>query len=207
MGLDCQWLDVTGLSTAMPYPLTFETNPDGLLCEGTPKKDDKGKQIFEPTDFVTDTGKPVDRPACDYYPEWKDNNKESYNVNLLNAGESYVTEKCRDGLSGPLRNCGFTNKKQLFKCKPGSKVTIMCRIPEKSHPQLVRVCEGSHKHNVGLPCTYNDALANEVINTQRDITFTCPEGRDDIETGGVFSYLGGQLFTHDPAAAVDCVIK
>jgi hypothetical protein len=207
MGLDCQWLDVTGLSTAHPYPLTFETNPDGLLCEGTPKKDEKGKQLFEPTEFKTEDGKPVDKPACEYFPQWKDNNTESYSVNLLNAGESYVTEKCRDGLSGPLRNCGFTNKKELMQCNPGSQVTITCRIPKSSHPQVVRVCEGSHQHNTGLPCTYNDALATAVINTQRDLTFTCPGARDGVETGGVFSYLAGQLFVQDPAAPVDCMLK
>ncbi len=207
MGLECQWLDVTGLSTGQPYPLTFETNPEGFLCEGTPNKDQNGKQIFEPTDVKTEDGRAVSRPSCVFSPGWKDNNKESYDISLLNAGESYLTQKCRDGLSGPLRNCGFTNKKQLFNCTPGKQVTITCRIPQNNHPQMVRVCEGSRAHNVGIPCTYNDALANATINTQRDITFTCPKGRDDVETGGTFSYLFGQLFPHDPAAAVDCVIK
>lgn len=206
MGLDCQWLDVTGLSLDKTYPLTFETNPEGFLCEGNLAKDEKGVTRFEPTEFKTEAGEPVFKPVCDFFPQWKENNTESYDITLLSAGDSYVTQKCREGLSGPLRNCGFTNARKLMECTPGKQVTISCRLAQGRAPHVLRVCEGSRAINMGLPCTYNEALANVDITTQRDITFTCPTARDDIETGGAFSYLAGALFIEDGSTMVNCTV-
>lgn len=206
MGLDCQWLDVTGLPTDRSYPLTFETNPEGFLCEGTAQKDADGRQIFESTDFTTTDGRPVSRPACAFAPRWQENNTESYDVVLLRPGESYVTQECAQGISGPLRNCGLDNAKFLHTCTPGEQVTLDCRTREEGSPQIVRVCEGSRAHQMGIPCTYNDALAQGLIDgALTQMTFVCPRARDAGEDEGAYSYLSGPLFSGESAALVECL--
>jgi len=207
MGLECQWVDVTKIEANRDLPLSFTSNPDGLLCEGKLRTDVEGNTLFEPSPFKTSSGEPVDKPQCDFYPAWFANNTESYNVHLPGPGESYVTDACREGLSGALRNCGFRNKKTLSECFPGKQVQINCTVPAGSKVQIVRVCEGSRTLNTGTPCTYNDALASGIVEMQTDITFTCPAARDDRETGGVYSFLTGALFPEENAAEVTCVVK
>lgn len=207
MGLECQWLDVSDIEQDLVLPLSFTTNPDGLLCEGTLKRDFRGDPLYEPTAFKTSTGTPLDRPQCDFYPDWLSNNSDSYPVEIPESGESYVTGDCREGFFGELRNCGLKNHKELQGCEPGKKVTFTCSIPAGSPAQVVRFCEASKVLGVGIPCTYNDALASGTIDAQKEISFTCPLARDEVETGGVFSFLSGALFPEEKDVEVRCVTK
>jgi hypothetical protein len=207
MGLECQWLDISDVQPNQDLPLSFTTNPEGLLCEGALKKDAKGRQIFEKTSLQTQNGDPVDRPACKQYSSWRENNTISYSVHIPEEGESYVTDTCREGLFGPLRNCGFKNAKTLQECVPGSRVTLKCSIPPESVAQVVRICEGSRVLQSGIPCTYNDALGSGIVESVKNVSFLCPEARDATETGGAYSLLTGPLLPGDTAAEVTCVVK
>ncbi len=205
IGLECQWLDITDVKKNQDMPLSFTTNPDGLLCEGTLTLDKKGRQMFAPTEFKTADGGPVDRPVCEFAPQWDANNTVSYNVHIPEQGESYVTEPCREGLFGPLRNCGFANAKTLHECTPGKKVTVSCSIPSGSTAQVVRLCEASRALQSGIPCTFNDALGSGIVETKKNISFVCPEARDATETGGAYSLLTGALFPEEHSADITCV--
>ncbi|MSR86700.1 hypothetical protein EXS70_00820 [Candidatus Peribacteria bacterium] len=207
MGLECQWLDISDVKPNRDLPLSFTTNPEGLLCEGTLKKNAQGRQKFERTSLKTKHGDPVDRPVCEQYSAWKENNTISYNVHIPEKGESYVTDTCREGLFGPLRNCGLKNAKILHECVPGTKVRLKCNIPAKSVAQVVRICEGSRALQSGIPCTYNDSLGSGVVETSKNISFICPAARDGIETGGVYSLLTGSLFPDEATTEVTCVQK
>lgn len=204
MGLECQWLDITGVPGNQTQTLSFTTNPDGLICEGKLKLDDQGYQLYEPTNFKTSQGGPVEQPQCDEFPGWLANNDDAYDVQIPDTGDSYVTQPCREGLFGTLRNCGFQNKKTLSECTPGKKVSLACSTPAGSAPHVVRVCEGSRKLQSGIPCTYNDALGSGIVNGSATISFTCPTARDEAETGGAYSFMTSPLFPDDGAAAVTC---
>ena len=208
MGLECQWVDVTDLAPGRNLPLTFVSNPSGLLCEGTLKKDEQGNTLFTPTDFKTASGDPVDAPQCDFFPAWFANNTASYDVSLPGIGESYVTDACPEGVFGEKRNCGYRNEKTIRECTPGKKVTLTCHIAGNQSPTVVRVCEGSRALHTGLPCTYNDALASTVVATypNPNFSFTCPASRDAIETGGAYSLLMGPLLPGETPATVTCSV-
>jgi hypothetical protein len=203
MGLECQWIDVSDVRP-QTLPLSFETNPDGMMCEGTRKFDAEGNQLFEPTNFTTRDGEYVDRPQCDFYPDWKKNNTVSYNVVIPPSGQSYVTEPCADGIFGPLRNCGMKQQKKLNECEPGSGEGIHCSIPAGSDPQIVRVCEASRALKTGIPCTYNEAVGSGIVESEIDINYTCPAARDSVETGGSYAIFTAPLFPGDKAAVVTC---
>ncbi|CAG8587613.1 25148_t:CDS:2 [Gigaspora margarita] len=83
-GLDCQWIDITGLP-AQTAPLSYVLNPDEL------------------TNFTTSYGYSVSREKCNFITNWKSNNYESINYTLHN-NLSFVTEPCTRSQSGPLRD-------------------------------------------------------------------------------------------------------
>jgi hypothetical protein len=207
MGLECQWLDVTEVTPGQTLPLSFTTNPDGLLCEGTLKRDAAGETLYEPSEFTTSTGEPVDRPQCDFMPGWLANNSDSYDVSIPPLGDSYITQACREGLFGEKRDCGFKNEKLLSNCVPGQKVTLRCALPAGGSPQVVRICEGSRGLQLGIPCTYADSLASVVVAGPADVTFTCPSKRDGVETGGTYSTMTALLLPGDARAAAGCVAR
>jgi hypothetical protein len=206
-GLPCQWIDVTSQKGGTTGPLKFVSNPDGFLCEGTPILDAQGNQTWTPTNFTTSTGQPVDKPACTYSPGWFDNNTDQYNVTLPNNGDGYVTLPCTHDQLGPLRNCGIASaSSKLSTCTPGAKVTLQCTVPTGSAPQLARICEGSKALGAGVACTFQDALANVTVQAgaSTPVTFTCPAGRDSVETGGAYALYGGAVFADDKAATITC---
>ncbi|MSP60808.1 MAG: hypothetical protein EXR72_10795 [Myxococcales bacterium] len=209
-GLECQWIDVTAIDTtkkAVTKALTFSSNPDGFLCEGEPKLDANGDQIFEPTNFTTLDGRPVDRPACDLFPGWDANNLDSYDVTLTTDGEGYVTAACKSGQIGPLRNCGFKKRAENLGCTAGGSVKLRCTTSATA-AQVARFCDYSKALRTGIPCTYQEALATAVIEPSgSDVTFTCPAARDAVETGGRFSLYAAPVYPGDAAAAIHCVAR
>ena len=51
-GLDCQWIDVTGLRPGK-YDLNIIINPDKFICEGTPNLSANGSLQWIPTNFTS----------------------------------------------------------------------------------------------------------------------------------------------------------
>jgi hypothetical protein len=210
-GLQCQWIDVTGVDTsaaAVTKPLKFVSNPDGFICEGTPILDASGNQTWVHTDFTTATGQPVDKPACNYTPGYADNNTDSYDVTLGTPGEGYVTAACDRGQIGPLRNCGFTNTKTSFTCVPGTPAVAHCTVPAGAAPQVARLCEASHVLGTGIPCPFQDSLATANIEPGlgANLNFTCPSSRDANEPGGSAALYTAPSYPDDTAAAVTCTL-
>lgn len=208
-GIDCQWIDVTGydVSKGPVDESIHETfNPDGFLCEGKPVLDADGKQVYEPTDFKTAKGEPVDKPKCDYMPDWDKNNARSEEVKLPGLGESFVEQPCTRGQIGPLRNCGFKKQKDLEACTPGAGVTLMCSVPAGSAPQTARFCESSKVLGSGTGCTHGFSLANGIITEAGvPVIFTCPSPRSADEPGGLYSVYSSPLVDEDAAVDVTCV--
>ncbi len=211
-GLECQWVDVTTVDTSnteTTYPLSFRSNPDGFLCEGSPILDSKGNPTWEPTSFTTATGGTVYRPACNRYPGWDANNAHSYDVTLPRDGGSYVTRSCDRGQIGPKRNCGFEDQETTFDCTPGAQTTLHCDLAgTNAQPQVARVCEYSFALGVGTGCTYQESVASTPVEKGgTDVTFTCPAARDANEPGGRVSLYTATVFPDDAAARMTCTLQ
>ena len=203
-GLDAQWIDITDIEipeSSLTAQLTFASNTDQFLCEGTPVLDDEGEPLWEPSGFRTETGLPISRPQCVFTPQWQDNNSASQEVTILPTG-GFVTAPCANGEVGPLRNCGFVEQEDDLICEPGSPTQAIHAGGETAVPQVVRVCETSAVLGTGVACTYEDALANVIVGqAETAINFTCPGPRDAQEPGGRYSLYTAPLY--EEAAPLD----
>jgi hypothetical protein len=214
-GLPCQWIDVTGVDTSkknVTGPLSFHSNPDGFLCEGTPVLDSMGNPTWELTSFTSSTGQPVYRPVCNFYSTasdpnaWATDNVDTYNVTIPSPGNGYVTTACTHNQIGPLRNCELAAA-TTFSCTPGAQTHLHCTVPSGSAPQVARVCDYSAALATGIPCTYQDSFATSAVDGAADLTFTCPSSRDSTEAGGKVSLYTGVVYTGDTAAPVTCTVQ
>ncbi len=209
-GIECQWIDITALDTsknATTDNLSFQSNGDQFLCEGTPKLDTNGNPLFVPTTFKTEDGKTVDRIDCNFAPNYEQNNFQSIRVNVPQSGNTYVTGQCKRGQNSAVRNCGLTYQSTLLNCQPGSAVKVSCSLPS-GDPQFVRICEASRGLKSGMGCTYRDALNNGLV-TGSNVVFNvaCPAKRDSVETGGVISVYSAPHFADDSYVPVNCKIQ
>lgn len=207
--LDCQWFDITDVDTSagsVSADLIFKANPDGFLCEGNPVLDAHGDMTFEPTDFKTESGEPVDRPVCEYGPNWQANNEGKRPATLPKSG-GLVTGACTRGQLGPLRDCGFAEGAKEA-CTAGANVTLRCTT-SAAEPQVVRVCEASEVLRTGVACVFRDALANQITaaGAPVDVTFACPGKRSDLEPGGSYALYGAPVIDGDPAGPITCTAK
>jgi hypothetical protein len=205
-GVDCQWVDITDLPkkpAGTTLPLSFQFNPDNFLCEGAPVTNAAGQQVFESTEFVTETGDPVNRPKCTFAPGALNNNLATTPVTVPDKG-GFVTASCTRGQSTGLRDCGF-QESSMRTCTPGANVTLSCKTSKASSPlQVLRICEASAKLG-GTACTYHDALASANVNgTASAVSFRCPIARDSQEAGGRYATYTGALVDGDAAASVSC---
>ncbi len=205
-GLDVQWIDITdvdfGRETAVAE-LSFLANLDQFLCEGKPVLDDDGNQLFEPSGFRTLTGLPINRPQCDFAPNWDVNNAGSQTLSIPATG-SFVTEPCGDTHLGPLRNCGFEVHDELFSCEVGEEVGITAVIESPSTPHIIRACEVSNKLKTGVACTFQNALTNVIIAEKTSqITFTCPTIRDAETFSGGFALYTAPVFASDATQNIE----
>ncbi len=201
-GVECQWIDVTGMADGGPVmaQLDFKSNPDRFLCEGAPVLDSAGEPVFEDSGFVTGTNQRVDRPSCDFSPGWDSNNLESRSIPMLQTG-GFVIEACTRGQLGPLRDCGFSagvGSLSDVACPVGGSIQLRCSVPESSPPAVVRVCEYSEQLGTGVSCVYRDALANQLIEgSDVLVEVSCPEARDAVEVGGRVSLYGAPAVPGD----------
>lgn len=215
-GLDCQWIDVTDLpelnnaetavaETAVSVPLTFTSNTDSFLCEGQPVLDDDGNQVWALSGFTTPNGAPISYPQCSFVDNWDSNNSGTHEVVIRPEG-SYVTEPCEHGELGPLRNCGFTKIDDTLTCEPGTQVQLSCSLPTTAAPHALRICETSSVLETGLDCVEADALANVVLPTSTQVSFTCPLPRDAEETGGGYALYTAPLYEDDTLEVISCSV-
>ena len=206
-GLPCQGVDITDGDTDSTSPpettLTFVANPDQFICEGFPVLDGSGNLIFDPTAFTSESGLPVSRERCNFTPGYARNNTGSTNVTARN-GVSFVSEACKNGEIGPLRDCGFSAQPiQMAPCTPGKTVQLSCKAEDAS--QVLRVCEKSEALG-GVDCTFRDSLANVVVKPAGTrVSFTCPAVRDASVAGtGGYSMYQAQLLSSQPAESISC---
>jgi hypothetical protein len=230
-GLDCQWLDVTDIigsedESAITLPLGLHVNADRFLCEGEPATDEEGNRLWEPTGRTTDRGATINRPACEFFPGWDENNIEERLVTIPPTG-SFVTQPCLHGQIGPLRNCGFTelpfpifipdevddeteDEQETpvvgFPCTPGQTVTLSCELPNNAPAQTLRVCETSVGLQTGTACLLQNALANQLFTSSGEVSFTCPRPRDESEPGGGYALYVSPLLGNNPVEPVSCTV-
>jgi hypothetical protein len=201
-GIPGQWVDITDVDTSVPHDLTFNSNPDKFLCEGTPVLDANGVQTFSPSEFTDKDGNVVGRPNCDMPANWHDNNFGSVSVDVGPKG-SYVTDACTRGQIGPNRNCGFRDQNVLKSCTPGSTVTLSCTA--SGTPQILRVCERSDALGTGVACSLADSTVNLAITPGAavPVVFACPAVRDAAGTGG-YSLYDAPVLPSQPGGGVTC---
>jgi hypothetical protein len=231
-GLDCQWIDITGVEVpaeGISVTLGFNSNPDQFLCEGTPVFDEQGNPVWEPSGLQTPDGREINRPACDFVADWDINNDDSSELFLLPAG-GLMTETCAGGEIGPLRECGFSQQMNAmtlpqgseqseseeseidlaegaFACQPGQQVQMSCSVDDDEAPQVLRLCEYSHELGGGTACLFQDALASEIITgDENQFNFTCPAERDEREPGGAFTLYTAPLFDEGDTQPVACTV-
>lgn len=210
-GLEGQWVDITDVDTSkdtVTKNLSFHSNADSFLCEGTPILDSEGNPVYEATEFRTNDDQPVYRQKCDFSIGTLENNFDSYDVTLPTVGNGYVTEECKNGEIGPLRNCGFEKVDNgILNCTPGEEVRLNLSIPEEEPPQVVRVCDFSFVLGTGIPCTYNGphnarSLANTVVQSESELTFVCPAPMDENEDGGRYALYFAPVLPNDLRVSV-----
>lgn len=211
-GLDTQWIDITDLEVPAEgetYQLGFHANPNQFLCEGTPILNDEGEQVWEPSDFTTEDGHAINRPQCEFVADWDENNEENRNV-FLPATGSFVTAPCQDGEIGPRRNCGFRELSVEgvdAVCRAGQPAVLSLQTAEEDAPQVVRVCERSAALDTGVACTYEDAVANVVVDAAAtDVPFTCPFVRDAAEVdddGGNYALYAAPVWPDDGDVSIE----
>lgn len=211
-GLDCQWIDITDLASDEPVTATlgFNSNTGQFICEGTPVLDEAGNVQWEPSGLTTVNGASINRPQCDFVPNWDANNSGAAQVVIPPTG-GFVTAPCDRNHLGPLRNCGFSQPETAVSatCSPGFPVQLSCTIPDATNPQVIRVCEKSAVLGAGVDCVYQDALANVVVGdgaaaNTAEITFTCPFMKDANEPGGEFVLYTAPLLPNQPTQPITC---
>jgi hypothetical protein len=210
-GIECQWIDVTGMADAAPITakLDFKSNPDQFLCEGEPVLGSDDEPEFVDSGFKTDTGLEVDRAACDFSPKWDDNNEDSRMIPINPTG-GLVTSACTRGQLGPLRDCGFqegVGSVKVLPCAVGSSITLHCSVPAGAAPAVVRVCEYSELQKTGVSCVQRDALANQLVEgSDVAVEVACPGGRDVVEVGGHVALYSAAALPGD-SVQLDCVAE
>jgi hypothetical protein len=207
-GVECQWIDVTGMADGAPInaKLDFKSNPDKFLCEGEPVLNSDGEPVFEDSGFRTATDLQVDRPACNFSSNWDKNNDESRMIPIAPSG-GFVTDACTRGQLGPLRDCGFTagvGALSQVPCAVGSSITLRCSTPDGAAPAVVRVCEYSEAQHTGVACVEREAIANQLVDgSDVLIDVACPAIRDAVEVGGRVALYSAPALSGD-AVQITC---
>ncbi len=206
-GLDCQWVDVTPVTsgTDVTAPLTFHVNPDAFLCEGEVLRDADGNMLFEETTFLTEAGEPESAIACDEFENWDADNVATADVTVPADG-GMVTAACERGSMGATRNCGWREQDEDIACTQGEEVVATC-TNEASTSQAVRACEYSQALGTAVACVHNDALGTLTLASgeSAELRLTCPSARDEVESGGAWALYVNAAVDGDAVGTVRCV--
>ena len=177
-GIPGQWIDVTGYTSKKAQTLSFNANPDQFLCEGTYALDASGNYTFSTTSFINpQNGQPEKRINCNFLSNW---NANDFGSTTVDPGQgSFVTDSCKHGEIGPIRDCGFAQHPSfLHGCTSGGTVTLTCNATS-SALQVLRVCEESAQQATGVACVGSASIASAVVGpTPTQVSFTCPAVRD-----------------------------
>jgi hypothetical protein len=61
---------------------------------------------------------------------------------------------------------------------------------------------------VGVACVFTESMVNWVITENPvQLGFTCPFLRDEVETGGRYSFYTAPAFSEDEYAEVTCTLR
>lgn len=211
-GIPGQWVDVTGVESSTPLPLTFDSNIDQFMCEGA-TLDKNGVQVdptdlshiaFTPSKFTTASGAQVSRISCDFPATWNNNNHGSIPVATA-PGSSFITSACNRGQYGPNRDCDFAAHTTKIACNPGATVKLHCSAAGAA--MVTRVCDTSAALGIGIPCSVRDSMANAITTSAgADLTFACPVIRDATTTGG-YALFVAPLLANGAAGTVSCTVQ
>jgi hypothetical protein len=206
-GIECNWIDITGLSipsAGTNQVLEFKLNPDNFICEGEPILDQNGEQAFTPTGEIGENGEPIDRPLCDFGSGYRSNNLGQRSVAVPRDG-GFITADCARSQSGPLRDCGFKERAENLSCRPGREVKLKCKTTGSDPTQVLRVCENSTQLGGVTACMYREALTSKIVGQSwTNVDFTCPEARGPGEPGGTYGYYTAGLLANDPSRGITC---
>ena len=202
-GLDCQWIDVTGMAPGI-YDLSVVLNPDLFICEGVPILSANKSRNWIQTNFTSSSNKTVYREACNYTAGFNNNNVETLAYNFTGIS-SIVTMPCKRGATlSPTKDCGFRLQYDNLKCVPGQVSEIdVENIDERVHA-VVRLCETSVLLGHSIACEYVHNLANVIIQAGKKtaVKFTCPDKRSSTEPGGLYSLLVASLLPYTSVPSV-----
>jgi hypothetical protein len=209
-GIECNWIDITDMAipnAGTTQTLKFALNPDDFICEGEPVTDSNGEQLFTPTGEVGENGEPIDRPLCDFFPGYDDNNLGQRNVAVPKDG-GFITAACTRSQAGPLRDCGFKERAENLSCRPGRDVHLRCKTDGSDPAQVMRVCENSSELGGVTACMYRESLATTIIGSSwTNVDFKCPAARDAGEPGGAYGYFTAPVLPTDANRAVTCQVR
>jgi hypothetical protein len=209
-GIECNWIDITDMAipnAGTTQALKFALNPDDFICEGEPVTDSNGEQLFTPTGEIGENGEPIDRPRCDFFPGYENNNLGQRNVAVPKDG-GFITAACTRSQAGPLRDCGFKERAENVSCRPGRGVHLRCKTNGGDPAQVMRVCENSSELGGVTACMYRESLATTIIGSNwTNVDFTCPAARDASEPGGAYGFFTAPVLPTDANRAVTCQVR
>jgi len=209
-GIECNWIDITDLNipaAGTTKTLEFKLNPDDFICEGEPVLDSNGEQDFEPTGEIGENGEPVDRPLCDFFPDYQDNNLGQRNVTVPKDG-GFITSACTRSQAGPLRDCGFKERAENLSCTAGRQVRLRCKTAAGDPPQALRICEHSKQLGGVVACMYAESLSSTIVGSSwTNVNFDCPEARGNGEPGGKYGYYTAPVLPTDANKNVTCELR
>jgi hypothetical protein len=158
-GLPGQYRDVTNFlsSTSHTGLLTVSINPENLVCEGILLTDPNGEQMWVQTNVTTNSGLPIEKPACLTTDGALDNNVETTLVTVPPKGHSYITKPCDSRTFGPKRACDIQPRSTFTFSR--ERVAVTCHSTS-TKPQVVRLCPYSSVLATGIPCRSRDSFAN-----------------------------------------------
>jgi len=203
-GIPCQLIDITDVPSPTWATVGSLDNPDALMCEGSYVLTSNGSLIWEATKFLTYQNTTVEVEKCKFLSGYAANNLESINIDIPEAGISYVNRECppESHPIGPLRNCEFYQSyPDQPPCQPNTNVTLTCSLASSNLPyQVLRVCPYSIALDLGISCRHQDSIANVIISPLEETTvsFICPGPLDDTEIGGYYSLMSAELVGSHP---------
>ncbi len=220
------------------FSLGLNSNPDRFLCEGALVLDEDGNPLWEPSGLETPDGRPINRPVCDFVDDWDVNNDEARDVFLMpagsyvtepcsggqlgplrNCGFSPQSEGIETQAGEGEEQAGSARRSSTaeavaetpegaFACEPGEEIQLSCSLEDGEASQVMRFCEYSAALGSGVACTFDEALANQIVGAgTAEVSFNCPLERGETEPGGLYSLYTGSLLGDAESQPVSCLAK